>query len=109
MIINLAHGLPASGKTTYLKSLEGEYIDLDNKSVAYSKQVIESLKDGTYNVDLMLIRPERFIRYLENIYEGCIINVKVLNIPREVCLQRDSLRPKGRQSTHLIKTMRINL
>jgi len=111
MIFNLAYGLPASGKTTYLKSINGIYVDLDNKSKEYIQSFIESIEseqDVVYNLDLFLFKPEKFISYLKNTHD-CVVNIKYINTSRELCLLRDSKRPKNRQSQDLIKNIFLDV
>lgn len=107
MIINLAYGLPASGKTTYLKSLNGMYIDLDDKSKDEIRECIINLKRGVYNLDFFIKNPLQVYNYIRKIHCKVNIHIKLIDTQINVCLERDSKRPLYRQSKARIKNMKI--
>ena len=103
----IAYGLPASGKSTYLRNLSGKYLDLDNRKIQDVKSIIENLNNGTYALDLLIKDPNDFITYLNDVHTNCEINIKILKTSRTICLERDKKRNINRQSQILIKRMKL--
>lgn len=105
--ISLAYGLPASGKTTYLKSLKGKYYDFDSPKKRFKVQeFINTLKDGNIILDFFIFNPNKLINYLFNRFPNIKIVLYVFPINRELCLKRDKNR-RLKSSEYIIRNMQL--
>jgi GTPase SAR1 family protein len=109
MKLTVAYGLPASGKTTLLRSLCGTYYDFDKPNTRHRiKEFLMSLSDDKdYIVDFLLRKPNDFIIFFFNEYPNSTLVIYKFNISRDVCLERDYNRQRIRQCTKLINSMRL--
>jgi len=107
MKLSVAYGIPASGKTTFLKTLPGEYYDCDSPEKRKNiKQFIETLDDGEYVIDFLLKSPNDFVNFVFSKFPDASLTIYKFNPNREL----SELRDKGRReksSLSLIKTMKL--
>jgi energy-coupling factor transporter ATP-binding protein EcfA2 len=104
----IAYGLPAAGKTTLLKSLEGVFLDLDAPDRRHQvKKTIANLEDGKYILDTMIFRPNKFISSLFKEYPEAKINIYVFKENRGLSILRDKERGRQKLCTKLINEMKL--
>ena len=106
--LSVAYGLPASGKTTLLKSLGVSYCDYDTTSKRYKiKEFIESLTTGNYAIDFLLLKPNDFVNYFFRLFPEGMLTIYKFKENRELSLIRDSKRDRKLKSTNFINNMQL--
>lgn len=107
MKLTIAYGIPASGKTTLLKTLPGLYKDFDfpenRKNV---KQYIESLQDGEHVVDFFLKAPNEFVEFFFSKFPNDFLTIYKFEPNRELSKIRDAGR-RNKSSLNWIENMKI--
>lgn len=105
--IHLAYGLPASGKTTYLKRLKGKYYNFDSPEKRFKvEEFINTLEDGNIILDFFIFNPNTLINYLFNRFPEVKVFLYVFPLDRELCLKRDKNR-RLKSSENLIRNMQL--
>lgn len=108
MKLTIAYGLPASGKTTLLKSLKGEYLDYDSPNKRYKvKGLIKSLCEGDYIIDFMLFKPNDFVKFYFDIHPKGSLTIYQFKEDRILSNLRDKKRNRNVLSTNVIDNMKL--
>jgi len=107
MNLSCAYGIPASGKTTFLKTLPGEYYDYDSPDKRKKvKQFIESLSNGEYVIDFLLKQPNDFVEFFFSKFQNSNLTIYYFVPNREESELRDKNR-REKSSLDLIKNMTL--
>jgi hypothetical protein len=105
MKLSVAYGIPASGKTTLLKTLPGIYFDYDTPDKRKNaKTFIENLPEGEYVVDFLLKNPNDFVNFFFSKFPNANLTIYKFLPNREMSELRD-LKRREKSSITLIRTM----